>query len=97
MMKIAASNTNPVNAEPKRPHTCNVCGSMQFWTDAHWHIERLVNPGRDGYEAHFITCSDECRKRAKDFYIEWLGSQPEWTKKSAKENWENYIQHEKEN
>lgn len=90
-MKTASFNANPISSECKQVHTCNVCGSVQFWTDDHRHIERGVGSGAGAYEVHFITCSDACREKSKEFFIKWLGGQPGWSKKSAAENWEKYI------
>ena len=90
-MKLATINDSPVDSGDKRAHTCNVCGSVKFWTDDHRHVERPVGKGAHGYEIYFITCSDECRKEARDIFIEWLASKDGWDKKKATENYDLYI------
>lgn len=72
-------------------HTCNVCGFVFPWTETHRGIERPVGSGIYGYEALFITCSDDCRIIQRDFFIKWLSSFDEWTEITAADNYDRFI------
>lgn len=75
----------------RRVYTCNVCGNLNFWTDDHTHIERPVGTGYNIGEEYFVACSDGCRKNSRTHFINWLGSKPGWSKKSAQKNFDETI------
>lgn len=95
-MKVIVNNPNPIDASDHHAHKCNVCGSVKFWTEDHKHIERPVCKGIYGHEVYFITCSDECRKDARDIFIKWLSEYDGWDIKKATENYDKYIANDQE-
>lgn len=87
-MKIAATNNNPV----ERPlYTCSVCGLDRSWSKEHGCVERMAGEGLAGYDVIFIICSNECRKKCRDKFIELLSKHSGWTVKTAAENFDLYV------
>lgn len=87
-MKVKAYNSNPVI---KAAYQCSICGLYRCWTDQHRYIERAVGSGYYGYEVVFITCSEECRAKQRQVFINWLSQFEGWSEKSAAQNFDLYI------
>jgi len=87
-MQVASFNNTP---DAKTLYQCNVCGLFRSWSESHRHIERPVGHWYFGYEVYFITCSNECRNKQREVFIEWLSKYDGWTRKAAESNFDQYI------
>lgn len=76
----------------KQIHSCNVCKVPFSWNSESCYIERPCGTNGTFYDFVFKMCSNECFNNAKTPFIEQLGKQQGWSKKSASENWLTTIE-----
>ena len=91
VLKGGCSDKGGGSESSKALYKCNVCGEYHYWNENMRYVERVVGVSYKASEEKFYTCSAECRKIAKPFFVNWLGSKDGWTKKSAEENFDKYV------